>query len=85
MSENRKIGKVIFFKGSFGFISRENEKDIFLHWSDISNDYNKNIKNKSTYKTLKKDQVVEFSVGKNYYDQDKAIDVIILEDPNEKK
>lgn len=64
-------GKVIWFdsKKGFGFISRENEPDIFVHFSDIKMD---------GYKNLIKDQVVQFQIGENYFGKPKAIKVSSL-------
>lgn len=64
-------GKVIWFdsKKGFGFISRENEPDIFVHFSDIAMD---------GYKNLIKDQVVQFQIGENYFGKPKAIKVSLL-------
>lgn len=51
------IGKVKWFNNvkGFGFISQENEEDIFIHYSNI-------IKDK--YRTLKDGQLVEFDLVK---------------------
>lgn len=61
-------GKVIWFdsKKGFGFISRENQPDIFVHFSDIAMD---------GYKNLIKDQIVQFQIGENYFGKPKAIKV----------
>lgn len=69
----KHIGRVIFFKKEWGFIGREGEKDIFVHWSDISSE---------GYKTLKKGQVVVFSIGTNKHGQPKAIEVCPIEKDN---
>jgi CspA family cold shock protein len=49
-------GKVKFFnvEKGFGFISREGEEDIFVHYSNISGD---------GYRSLDEGQTVEFEVG----------------------
>jgi CspA family cold shock protein len=49
-------GKVKFFnvEKGFGFISREGEDDIFVHYSNISGD---------GYRSLEEGQTVEFDVG----------------------
>lgn len=49
-------GTVKFFKADkgFGFISRDGEKDIFVHHSQIQMD---------GYRTLEEGQTVEFEVG----------------------
>lgn len=61
-------GKVVWFdsKKGFGFISRENQPDIFVHFSDIAMD---------GYKNLLKDQIVQFQIGENYFGKPKAIRV----------
>ena len=54
MSE-REIGTVKWFNATkgFGFIERENDKDVFVHYSEISGD---------GYRSLDEGQKVEFSV-----------------------
>ena len=54
MSE-RKIGTVKWFNSTkgFGFIELENEKDVFVHYSEISGD---------GYRSLEEGQRVEFTV-----------------------
>jgi CspA family cold shock protein len=51
----REIGTVKWFNDSkgYGFISRENESDVFVHYSAIQSD---------GFKSLKEGQRVEFSV-----------------------
>lgn len=69
--EPKLTGTVIFFKKHWGFIQQDNdEKDIFIHWSDIAGE---------GYKTLKKGQVVSYSIGANNSGQPKAIDVVVIE------
>lgn len=65
------VGKVVWFSGpkNYGFISRENEKDLFVHFSDIEME---------GYKTLKEEQIVSFSIGKNNRGEPKAIHVKII-------
>ncbi len=70
-SERRYEGKVCWFNNGFGFISREKERDIFVHFSDI---------NCEGFKTLKKGQKVSFTIGKNNKGVDKATDVTVVED-----
>ncbi len=54
MSE-REIGTVKWFNSTkgFGFIERDNEKDVFVHYSEI---------NSTGYRTLEEGQRVEFTV-----------------------
>ena len=54
MSE-RVIGTVKWFNATkgFGFIERENDKDVFVHYSEISGD---------GYRSLEEGQRVEFTV-----------------------
>ena len=75
MQEEKYVGKVVWFdaKLGYGFISRPNEKDIFVHWSDITCE---------GFKTLKKGQEVAFSIGLNKHKQPKAVDVIVVGDQN---
>ncbi len=78
MSDEKYVGKVLWFDArlGYGFIARPNEKDLFVHWSDISCE---------GFKTLKKGQEVAFSLGTNKRDQPKAVNVLIikLEDDGE--
>jgi len=75
MSENKYIGEVCWFdpKRGFGFISWEKDgvkqKDLFLHFSDISCE---------GFKTVFKHQKVSFGLGVNVRGDPKAIDVIVL-------
>jgi cold shock protein len=68
-------GKTIFFnnKTGYGFISWAKEgvtqKDIFVHYSDIQ---------VSGFKTLQKDQMVEFQIGVNHRGDPKAINVTVI-------
>ncbi|HSG31484.1 MAG TPA: cold-shock protein [Thermodesulfobacteriota bacterium] len=57
MSE-RVIGTVKWFNASkgFGFIERENENDVFVHYSEISSD---------GFRSLEEGQRVEFTVADN--------------------
>lgn len=75
MQEEKYVGKVVWFdaKLGYGFITRPNEKDLFVHWSDISCE---------GFKTLKKGQEVAFSIGLNNRKQPKATDVIVVGDGN---
>lgn len=51
----REIGTVKWFNSTkgFGFIERENEKDVFVHYSEIE---------ATGYRTLEEGQRVEFTV-----------------------
>jgi len=51
----REIGTVKWFNSTkgFGFIERENQKDVFVHYSEI---------NTTGYRTLEEGQRVEFTV-----------------------
>jgi len=71
MKEEKYIGTVVWFdsKLSYGFISRPDEEDIFVHWSDIICE---------GFKTLKKGQEVAFSIGLNNRKQPKATEVVIV-------
>jgi CspA family cold shock protein len=73
MKEEKYVGVVVWFdaKLGYGFISQPNEKDIFIHWSDIVSE---------GFKTLKKGQRVAFSIGLNNRKQPKATDVAIIEE-----
>jgi cold shock protein len=70
MTEERYIGKVVWFTRCFGFISRDGQDDIFVHWSDIDQE--------SGYKTLRKGQTVAFSIGFNKRQQPKAVNVAVI-------
>ena len=78
MQEEKFVGKVVWFDGSlgFGFISRGEETDLFVHWSDITSE---------GFRTLKKGQEVVFSVGLNNRKQPKAIDVVVVSEVNNGK
>ena len=78
MESEKHIGLVVWFnnKDGFGFISRDDEKDIFVHWSDIKEDGN-------NYRTLTKDQKVEFSIGLNHKGEVKAVEVFVIAEPEE--
>jgi cold shock CspA family protein len=71
MSEVLK-GKVIWFgKQGFGFIEMGKGPDLFLHFSDI-------IMKDGGFKTVKKDDLVQFEVGKNLAGEPKAINVQVI-------
>ena len=74
MENEKYVGSVAWFdsKLGYGFISRkDDENDLFIHWSDIDIE---------GFKTLKKGQTVAFSVGLNKRGQPKAINVVIIDD-----
>lgn len=68
-------GKIIWFNSAsgFGFIEWSKDgvkqKDMFLHFSDI---------NCEGFKTVKKDEIVSFSVGLNNRNEPKAINVTLV-------
>ena len=76
MESEKYVGKVVWFdaKLGYGFISREEEKDLFVHWSDIQSE---------GFKTLKKGQEVAYSIGLNNRKQPKAVEVIVIEGGDE--
>lgn len=61
---DRVNGRVIWFKGTFGFIcpdgKREGEADIFLHYSQIV------PQQEGSYRTLAANDRVSFVVGANH-------------------
>lgn len=71
-------GTVCWFspRRGFGFIAWEKDgviqRDIFIHWSDISPE------SCEGFKTLHKSQKVSFNIGTNHHGDPKAIDVLIL-------
>ena len=64
-------GLVIWFdpKAGYGFIERDKEPDLFIHFSDIVCE---------GFKTVKKGQKVSFGLGVNNKGAPKAIEVAIL-------
>lgn len=64
-------GVVCWFsnKKNYGFISRDGEKDIFCHFSDIICE---------GFKTLKKGQKVQFKLGLNHQGVPKAVDIVVI-------
>jgi cold shock protein len=77
MSNDKQVyyGEVIFFdpKKGYGFVSWDidgvKQGDMFVHFSDIAMD---------GFKTLYKQQKVQFSIGTNVRGEPKAIEVIVL-------
>ncbi len=72
MEEVKKhLGKVVWFTKNFGFIkpNQTSERDIFVYYSDIVCE---------GFKTLKKDQIVEYSIGANKRGQPIAVDVVVI-------
>jgi cold shock protein len=73
--EDNKVysGIVIWFNKGYGFISWQKDgiqqEDLFLHFSDI---------NTEGYKTVYKDQKVEFQLGLNKRGQLKATSVSVI-------
>ncbi len=74
MEEEKFIGTVVWFdpKLNYGFISRPNDKVIFVHWTDIDPE------SCVGYRILKKGQQVSFGIGLNNKSKPKAINVVIL-------
>jgi CspA family cold shock protein len=72
--DDKHTGTVVWFSNSrgIGFIARDDEKDIFVHWSDIVSE---------GYKTLKKGQKVTFTIGLNNRKEIKATEVTVVEEP----
>lgn len=76
MQELKYVGVVCWFdnKAGYGFILWEKDgipqKDMFVHFSNIEC---------AGFKTLKKDQKVEFKIGTNNKGAPKAVDVKCLE------
>jgi CspA family cold shock protein len=71
MESEKYVGNVVWFdaKLGYGFIGRPEEKDLFVHWSDIQSE---------GFKTLKKGQEVAYSVGLNNRKQPKAVEVVVI-------
>lgn len=78
MQEEKYVGTVVWFdaKLGYGFISRPEDKDLFVHWSDITCE---------GFKTLKKGQEVAFSIGLNNRKQPKATEVVIVSEGEQDK
>lgn len=78
MESEKYVGTVVWFNNSlgYGFISRDGEKDMFVHYSDVASD---------GFKTLKKGQVVAYSIGLNNSGKPKATEVTVIEDSVEEK
>jgi cold shock CspA family protein len=66
-------GVVIWFSKAYGFIEwykdGVRQKDLFCHFSDIVYD---------GYKTLLKDQKVQFSIGQNHHGDPKAVSIRVI-------
>ncbi len=77
MNDEKKVymGEVIWFSKGFGFlawnIDGAQQKDLFVHYSDISME---------GFKNLLKGQKVSFEIGKNNHGDPKAINVTALKD-----
>lgn len=76
MESEKYTGVVEWFNApkGYGFIARENEKDLFVYWTDIEQE---------GYKSLNKSDVVEFSIGLNHRGQPKATEVVIVKHAEE--
>jgi CspA family cold shock protein len=72
MKDKKHEGTVCWFdsKKGYGFISREKENDLFVHYSDIVSE---------GYKALKKGQRVSFGIGVNNRNDPKATEVIVID------
>ena len=61
---DRLQGRVIWFKGTMGYIcpegKKEGEADIFVHFSQVV------MKNPNSYKKLDPNDLVSFRVGQNH-------------------
>lgn len=70
-NDDRFVGEVIWFdpKRGYGFISRENQPDLFVHFSDIISE---------GFKTLYKGQKVAYGLGTNKHGDPKATNVEVL-------
>ncbi len=66
-------GKILWFsaKKGYGFAEWKPGIDIFCHFSDI-------IMKDGGFKTVKKDDLVQFEVGKNLAGEPKAINVQVI-------
>lgn len=75
LNEKVYCGEVVWFSPQKGFgflrwsIDGVSQKDMFCHYSNIASD---------GFKTLYKDQKVEFKIGTNKHGDPKAIDVVAL-------
>jgi len=67
----REIGTVKWFNSSkgFGFIERENEEEVFVHYSEIKSD---------GYRSLDEGQRVEFAVATDGPKGPQAQDVVAI-------
>lgn len=71
-------GTVVFFsnKLNYGFLNWEKDgvlqPDLFIHYSDI-------VMKDGGFKTLKKDDKVQFKIGINVRNQPKATEVSVVE------
>lgn len=70
MSE-KFTGKVVWFKMGYGFIApNSGGEDVFVHFTDIVG--------QDGFKNLRKDDSVEYEIGKNNRGQPKAVEVKVL-------
>src|SRR5580704_10300572 len=71
-SVEREFGVVKFFNSrGFGFISRENGGDVFVHLSSLSEDV----------RSLRPDQLVQFEIGKGPKGTPQAKNVVVVKEP----
>ena len=70
MSEQVYEGKVKWFDGKkgYGFIARDGEEDVFVHFRDINAD---------GFKSLNENDVVQFGIGVGQNDKPKAVNVTV--------
>lgn len=70
-NSDKFVGEVIWFdaKKGFGFIKRDGDADLFVHFSDISCE---------GFKTLMKGQKVSYGLGTNKHGRPKAVEVTVL-------
>lgn len=76
MPEERLQGTVKFFseQKGYGFITRPNEPDVFVHYTEIQG--------QEGYRKLEEDQIVEFELGESQKHPEKgpiAKNVIVLQ------
>jgi CspA family cold shock protein len=70
--DNMLLGKVKWFsvRKGFGFISRENQPDVFVHHSGIQGE---------GFKSLSEGDEVQFEIGKGPSGREQAVNVVVIE------